>query len=524
MNKNTIISAILTCCLTFGITALSAPASPSPSSASAAPLSSSAPTASPTVPSSQSPSAVSPSPSSSARIESQSSAASPSPSVSPMTSASPISGADKTGEENQVDKNAQDKDSAPTEFPDPKAAAAIVIDRKTGDILYEKNKSEKLYPASTTKIMTAILALENGTLSDFVTATQEAILPITNQHSHMGIKIGETLTLEQLLYGMMVYSANDAANVIAVHIGGSLEGFVNMMNGRAAELGLNHTHYQNAHGFHDDNHYTTAEDLAVLTKYAMQNDKFCEIVKTVLYRIPANDYYTQERVLSTTNHLISRYRDTRYLYKYAIGVKTGYTEQAGNCLVSAATKNNIELITVLLKAENGADRTLHAFADSTALYEYAFKNYQYCKIASLTDVVADSAVYEAKGGTRVVLSPAEEIEKLLPISVKTEDIVTEVKMPDKTKAPIAKGDVLGEVQYMYQGRELARTNLIAGNDVEHDKVIAAVHLISAILKNPLFFIPAIIFVIFLISSNAKRRKKRNKRRKQLKYANQIKRK
>lgn len=405
-------------------------------------------------------------------------------------------------------------------FTEPHCGAAILIDRKSGDILYQKNKDQKMYPASTTKIMTAILALEHGNLSDSVTATAEAVEPITFKHSNMGIKVGETFTLEQLLYGLLVYSANDAANVIGVHISGNLDAFVNLMNEKAEELGLTGTHYNNAHGFHDDNHYTTAQDLATLTKYAMQNETFCEIVKTVLYRIPANDLYQQERVLSTTNHLISRYRNTHYFYKYAVGVKTGSTDEAGSCLVAAATKGDMELISVILKADPAQDGVLYAFADSSKMYEYVFKHYKYCKIASADEVVSDSAVYEAKNGTRVALSPKDTIEKLMPEETDTDEIKAETILNESIKAPIAKGDVLGSVTYTYMGKELGKTELIAGNDVEKDKILAIIHTIINIIKNPIFIIAVIALILFFVSSNAKRKKRRKKRRSQLKYSNQ----
>lgn len=428
----------------------------------------------------------------------------------------------KSEEEKNSDVAENAEEEKPKGFPEPNAQAAIVIDRKSGDILYEKNKDEKLYPASTTKIMTAVLALENGVLSDSITATQEAIGPITNQHSHMGIKVGETLTLEQLLYGMMVYSANDAANVIGIHIGGNLETFAGMMNQKAIELGLTGTQYKNAHGFHEEGHYTTANDLAILTKYAMQNEKFCEIVKTVLYRIAPTEYYPEERVLSSTNHLVSRYRNTDYYYKYAQGVKTGYTDEAGNCLVSAATKGDMELIAVVLKADHTSGTTLYAFSDSKALYEYAFENYKYCKVVSEGDVVSDSAVYEAKNGIRVALSPAETVEKLLPVETKAEDIKPEIVLNEKIRAPISKGDVLGRVSYVYQGQKLAETDLIAGNDVERDYLLSVLHTIINIITSPFFFIPAIVVLFLLIRANSNRKKRRRQRRNNLKYANQPK--
>ena len=442
-----------------------------------------------------------------------------SPSASPAASASPSPAASPSASPLPKSSSGENTDNK-AEFPEPHCGAAILIDRKSGDVLYQKNKDEKMYPASTTKIMTAVLALENGKLTDSVTATEEAVSPITFQHSNMGIKVGETFTLEQLLYGMLVYSANDAANVIAVHIGGGLDAFASMLNDKAQELGLSGTHYKNAHGFHDDEHYTTAQDLATLTKYAMQNEKFCEIVKTVLYRIPANDLYQQERVLSTTNHLISRYRNTNYFYKYAVGVKTGSTDEAGSCLVGAATKGDMELISVILKADSPQDGTLYAFADSAKMYDYIFSNYKYCKVASTDEVVSDSAVYEAKNGTRVALSPKDNIDKLMPNDTNTDEIQAETTLNESIKAPIAKGDVLGSVTYTYMGKELGKTDLVAGNDVERDKVLAVIHIIINIIKNPIFIIGVIAVIFFIMSSKAKRKKRRQKRRNQLKYSNQ----
>lgn len=451
---------------------------------------------------SPSPAAVSPSPAAAS--------ASPSPTPSAKTGVSE----EKNDAVSENDNSTEKKD-----FPEPHCEAAVLTDRKTGDILYEKNKDKKMYPASTTKIMTAMLALEKGNLADNVTVTQEAISEITYKHSHMGLKTGETLTLEQLLYGLLVYSANDAANVIGEHIAGSVDAFVTMMNEKAAELELTGTHYANTHGFHDDNHYTTAADLAKLTRYAMNNEKFCEIVKTVLYRIPANDIYTEERVLSTTNHLISRYRNTNYFYKYAVGVKTGHTDEAGSCLVSAATKKDTELIGVVLKADPSTEGVQYAFADSAKMYDYAFENYKYCKIAEAGEVVSDSPVYEAKNSVRVALSPKATIEKLLPSDADTEQIQPEIVLNEEIKAPIAKGDVLGSVTYSYMGKELGKTELVAGNDVERDYILAVIHTITNIITNPLFCIAVIILLYLILSSNSRRRKRRKKRRTQLKYSN-----
>ncbi len=436
------------------------------------------------------------------------------PAASPSPSPSPV--AEETLSEKEKELKA--KETTEANGVTLHCQAALLMDRKTGEILFEKNKSEKVYPASTTKIMTAILALEHGTLTDTVTATHEAIDPITIKHSHMGILVGEELTLEQLLYGMLVYSANDAANVIGVHIGGSLQGFVDMMNQKAAELGMTNTHFANAHGFHDDNHYTTAEDMAVLARYAMQNEMFRKIVSTGLYRIPPTNKYQEERVLSSTNHLISRYRNTKLFYKYAIGIKTGFTDEAGNCLVSAATKDDMELICVVMNATNlNSGDGAYSFVDSKNLFEWVFNNYHYCQIAVNGDVVADSVVYEAKNQTRVALTPEQTIEKLLPKDVSVEDITAEPHLPENIRAPIQKGDHLGEIVYSYQGKELSIVGLVATNDVEKDYILAAIHIVVKVITSPILWISLIALILLVLMIRSNRRKKRRRKRSRARY-------
>lgn len=396
-----------------------------------------------------------------------------------------------------------------------RAEAALLMDIKTGRVLYSKNENERLYPASTTKIITAILALEKGNLSDVVTATNEAIDPITREDSHMGIIRGEQLTLEQLVNGMLIYSANDAANCIAVHIGGSLSNFVQMMNDKAKELGAVNTHFANPHGFHNDEHYTTASDLAAIARYAMAIPKFREIVATPIYHIPPTNKYTTERVLPTTNHLISKNRSTKYYYPAATGIKTGFTSMAGNCLVASAEKDGTEFLTVVLKspAENGQT---YSFVDTRALLDYAFTNYKYQKIAFANDVIADSAVYEAKNATRVALTVTDDVGVLLPVNIDLKTAVTKnITLKENIKAPIAAGDALGTVSYSYQGSEIATAELVAANEVKRDYILMVIHTIIRILTSPFFLIPLAALIILLIVLNYKRRQRRKKRRNKL---------
>ncbi len=395
--------------------------------------------------------------------------------------------------------------------PDIEATAAILTDVKTGRVLYSKNPQKKIYPASTTKIMTGILALEHGNLSDVVTANLSALAPITNEDSHMGILIGEQLTLEQLINGMLVYSANDAANVIATHLGGTPENFVQQMNEKALALGANNTNFVNAYGIHDDNHYTTAEDMVIIARYAMQNEKFREIVKTPIYKIAPTEKYTSERNLPNTNLFLSSYRSADFYDKSVTGVKTGSTNAAGYCLVTTAEKNGTELLSVVFKAPNKSA----SYEDTKKLLKLGFENYTYTPIAISGNTIQESdKVYEAKDATRVALTVKEDVYALLPKDIDvTTDLEITSDLPKVIKAPIKKGEVLGTITYSYNGSELQTQDLIAANDVERDNIIFLYHIIINTLTHPLFYIPVILIIILIMISRANRRKQEALKRK-----------
>ena len=214
--------------------------------------------------------------------------------------------------------------------------AALLMDMNSGRLLYGKNIDKRVFPASTTKIMTGILAIEMGNMADVVTASRAAIEPITLEDSQMGILIGEQLTFEQLVYSLLIHSANDAANVIAIHVSGTMEAFVDLMNQKAQELGMTNTHFENPCGSHNDNHYTTAHDLAILSQYAMRNETFREIVKMPIYKVPATNKYLEERIMVNTNLFLSSARSAAHYNPLCTGIKTGHTSQSGYCLVSSA--------------------------------------------------------------------------------------------------------------------------------------------------------------------------------------------
>ena len=232
--------------------------------------------------------------------------------------------------------------------------SCVLMEANSGKILYEKNSNQVRYPASTTKIMTAILVLENCELTDVATVSRNAIHSIPPDYVLCNIKEGEELTIEQLLNVLLIPSANDAAVVLAEHISGSVSKFSDLMNEKAKEIGCKNTHFVNPNGIHNKNHVSTAYDLALIGRYAMKNDTFRRIVKKTQYTLPATNKYSKtDRTFKTTNDLLIKNTSkskSNYYYPDAIGVKTGYTGDAGNCLVASAKRDNMEVISVVLGA------------------------------------------------------------------------------------------------------------------------------------------------------------------------------
>ena len=255
------------------------------------------------------------------------------------------------------------------EAPDIVSTAAIVMDATTGQILYAKNSYERMYPASITKIMTALVALEQGDLSSVITMSETAIYGIEPDSNHIALSIGEQITLEQALYAVMLVSANEAALGVAEHIGGSVEGFAELMNQKADELGCINTNFVNPNGLHDANHYTCAYDMALITKAAMANEQLVEIVSSTFYEIPPTNMFEEPRELYQSNRLIRE--GTEYYYEYCGGGKTGYTLAAQGTLACWAEKDGKKLIATTFEAGSNADN----YNDSIKLFDYYFDNY-----------------------------------------------------------------------------------------------------------------------------------------------------
>lgn len=350
-----------------------------------------------------------------------------------------------------------------------KAEAAVVMEASTGKVVYNKNATKVMYPASTTKILTAIIAIEKCSLNDMAIASEHAITSIPSGYTDANIQVSETLSIKDLLYALMLSSANEAAVILAEHISGSTEEFAKVMNEKAKEIGCQNSNFVNPNGLHDKNHYSTAYDLALITKYAMKNETFREIVSTVSYSLPATKVYPYNtRTCTNTNSLIivnKKNVSNNYYRDYVTGVKTGYTSPAGNCLVASGNKNGLEFITVVLGEKAKEVR----YVDTINMFDFAYNNYSFTKILSQNNSVTTVEVPGATDETKTLkLLASSEITALT--SFDNSEIPTPtIELDESTRAPIKKGDVIGKVLYVI-GDETYSSDLIAANDVEEKTI------------------------------------------------------
>lgn len=356
------------------------------------------------------------------------------------------------------------------------ARAGLLIEADTGELLYEKNAHQENYPASLTKVMVALLVLEavdDGrlALSDQITATETAMAGLSSDGSTANIKAGETLTVEDLLYCMLIVSANEACNILGETVSGTVGNFVARMNERAQELGCEHTHFVNPSGLHDPQHYTTAWDLYLITREAMKHEKFMEICNTKSYTVPATNLTEKPRELHTTNFLISNWRARGYVYRDAQGIKTGSTPEAGYCLISSALRGSRHLISVVLGAErvtleDGVTIQTRSFSETSRLFDWGFDNFVRRDILSSDEPIQEVPVALSSETNYVVAHAAEDLSCLLPDDVEPEMLKRTVTLTNETvDAPVSAGDVLGTLTLSYNGTVYGETELLALNDV-----------------------------------------------------------
>lgn len=352
----------------------------------------------------------------------------------------------------------------PSREPDLVANSAIIMDAASGQILYEKNAHDKKYPASITKIMTTILALDKEV--DFnatITMSENSIWGVERDSTLIGLDVGERVSVGDCVYATMVKSANECAYAVAEYVAGDIESFATLMNEKAAELGCENTHFVTPNGLHDDDHYTTAYDMALITKYALQNDTFRSIAGTLSYTVPATNLADETRELWNGNKMI--YPTSEYYYEYCEGGKTGYTSKANNTLVTFAKQGDLELICVIMDC----DGSRYTYTDTRALYNYCYNNYSYYYPLSDfsfesddEDVVETNAIlenyYSGLSHEMFDLTVDKEFSLLIKKSVDIKKIKRNIKLYNE-----AKENVLGEINFVYDGETLGTTYITSTN-------------------------------------------------------------
>ena len=400
----------------------------------------------------------------------------------------------------------------------------LLVNMDTGQTVFEKDSDSKRYPASTTKIMTYIITVEN--IDDLektrVPIKQEVLRRLEGTGSslaNLGAHIGETMSVIDLLYSMMVPSGNDASIVLADYIGkGNIDNFVQMMNDKAKELGCENTHFENPEGLRDANHYTTARDLYKIATYALKLPKFAEITNTATYYCEGDDY-----PITTTNYLIDEYRGGEYYYMYAKGIKTGTTDQAGRCLVTTATADGYSYMAILLHApyKEGVIEDYGTFTDAADLFRWALTQLELKTVATASTPVCEQKIELAWGVESVSLQPERDFSAIVPKDIEVTEIVTETEIPDSMDAPIELGQKIGKATIYYKDKEtgekqtLATVDLVSSEKVERSGILYAVDVISTVFKSYWFIviiaIIVLILVIYFISSKISRvRRKKNR--------------
>lgn len=393
--------------------------------------------------------------------------------------------------------------------PDPnvQAKAALLVDQKTGTVLYALNEHQELYPASLTKIMTCLLvlkAVDEGKLSldQEITAPASAFRNLASDGSTAGIQVGETMTLENLLYCLMVVSANEAANILAVTVSGSIDDFVDAMNAEAQSLGCENTHFANPIGLQDSQHYTSAWDLYLIAQQAMTYDDFMTICDTGDVIIPATNLHDQ-RHLYSTNYLLSSFRALGYIDKEAHGIKTGSTSDAGHCLVSTASRGSLSVISVVLGAQAVTLPTgktqVQSFSETSRLFDWAFDNFSYKTILTSNDMLGSMPVTLSKEQSTVLLHPAEDVEALVPNGLTADDMTKTLHFTKKSvEAPVSEGDALATVELSYDGKSYATVPLVALNDVAATRYLVFLNDVQAFFDRTIVKVVCAVVILLIL--------------------------
>lgn len=341
------------------------------------------------------------------------------------------------------------------------AQSAVVMDVATGTLMYSKNPHDELFPASTTKLLTGLLVIENTSMDEMVTFSSDAVWNIDRGSTHLSIDVGEQLSVEDCLYGLLLASANEVAYALAEHVGGDMDTFVQMMNDRAQALGCKNTHFSNSNGLPRDDHYTSAYDLALIARECFKNETFCTICGTTKYTIKPTNKQPEERPITNHQKLLPGFK---YEYEGFLGGKTGYTEVARQTLVSCAERGGMRLICVVMKEEAPKQ-----FTDTIELFDYAFSSFQCSSIADLEtryDLNSEAffkTKYDILGSTKPILSINKAGKLIMPKSMTIDELDTEVIYSDNALNNKDQGSV-ATLQYSLGGNPVGHTTIDYASD------------------------------------------------------------
>ncbi len=340
------------------------------------------------------------------------------------------------------------------------AQSAILIDASTGEILYEKDIYSKQYPASITKLMTMLLALENcENIDETITFSKNAVFSIEPGSSHIAIDADEQITMRQALYAVILRSANEVSNGIAEHIDGSMENFSAHMTERAFELGCKNTNFVNAHGLHDENHYTTAYDMALIARQLLEFPFFTELISETYYEIPPTNKQPEIRYLHGQNQLINP--NSTFYYENCLGGKTGFTNEAQNTLVAYARSGNTTLISVVLKSTGYGEYT-----DTIKLFDYGFNNFETLKLANSGELVKELAINDSNTSSSETVNAIFKNNVFATVSkLSSGSVEKSIELPDSIELPVSKDQPLGSVIFKIEGEKIASADLVSDREI-----------------------------------------------------------
>ncbi|MBR5390265.1 MAG: D-alanyl-D-alanine carboxypeptidase [Clostridia bacterium] len=398
------------------------------------------------------------------------------------------------------------------------AKSAILYEVTTDTVLLEQNADERVYPASTTKLMTALVAMEYGNPTDTITVTREAVDGLYELGSSSYLLAGEEIGFMDLMRYMLVASGNDAANAFAIHISGSVKDFTELMNSTARRLGCTNTHFTNPHGLHDADHYTSARDLLLIARAAMKNETIAKIVAEDEVTLPVTNKHDRTTTKYSTNYLLSKKANGDYYYEGAVGIKTGTTTPAGLCLVAACVKGDYTYYSVVMGASKEENGRSGQFDETIRLFNYGAETFSQQVMLSSSEPITEVPVRLSDEKDAAVLTPSENIVAMLPNTFEKSDLKLDYTVKEGVTAPVKAGDVLGKLTVTY-GEKQYEMDLVAASDISRSTLLYVLDRITGFFTSTAFKVAVAavvalvaVFVAYVIIVNRRRAKRRRNRR------------